>query len=64
MMDMKEAVRKIRDISQESFNYSGPYPSKFEVMRVAAHAHRRIKQLAESLTVICESLAEDEDKER
>lgn len=58
-MNRKEAIEKIRDISEQVYEFS-PSPEKYEITRGVAHAHRRITELAKSLTAILESLFSDE----
>jgi hypothetical protein len=59
-MDKREAVKKIRDISEQEYRFS-PYPERHEIVRGVAHAHRRITELAKCLTVILESIFSDEE---
>lgn len=60
-MDRKEAMRKIRDISEQVYEFS-PSPEKYEITRGVAQAHRRINELAKSLTVILESIFSDKER--
>ena len=53
-MNRKEAIKKIREISEEIYTFS-PYPKRHEIVRGVTHAHRRITELANSLTVILDS---------
>ena len=57
-MNRKEAIKKIRDISEQSYKFS-PHPERHEIVRGVAHAHRRITELAKSLTVILDSFFSD-----
>lgn len=60
-MNREEAIRKIRDISEQEYEFS-PHPERYEIVRGVAHAHRRITELAKCLTVILESFFSDEKR--